>query len=88
MSFLHCSLLAEIRDCGESIESPVPTEPFIESPIPSESFTKSTSTISASVIAAIIMSFLVMIAMAGVIVLILFYCRKTKQLKEYYNPSE
>jgi hypothetical protein len=70
---------SDTRDCGGSGD---------ETPSPSESSTKSTSTITGGVIAALIMSVVVVIAMMGVIVLILFYCRKTKQLKKYFNPSQ
>ena len=75
MSPLTC--IAGMQDCDE----------FTESPTPTDQSTKSTSTISAGVIAAIIVSFLVMIAMTGVMVLILFHYRKTKQLR-FNNPSQ
>ena len=82
LSLCHCFLfiagMRGIRDCGGSTESPIATKPS----------TKSTSTLSAGVIAAIIMSFLVIIAMTGVMVLILLHCRKTKQLNENDNLSQ
>ena len=71
--FCHCFHLEGTRNCAESDEIPLPME------------SSANSTVATGIIAAITMSIVVVIAMIGMIVLIHFYCRKSKQLKESCN---
>ena len=72
----HSFYLEGKRNCTGSDDTPLPTE------------LSANSNVTAGIIAAIAMSMIVVIAMIGMIVLILFYFRKTKQLKVLDNVSQ
>ena len=60
--------IANTRECSESERMP--------------SISTSSSALTA-VVASIVLSVLVVLAMAGVVIVIVFYCNKTKKLRKY-----
>ena len=60
--------IASIQECSESEGTPSISTP---------------SSALTGVIASIVLSVLVVLAMAGVVMVIVFYCNKTKKLRKY-----